>query len=129
VLQFDATELKDELARLRGALEGLQRVGVRLALNAGCVVDTDLSRLLAIEAFGVVKFARTGDSGAKAEAAWEPWSKSIAEARSLGKVAVATDIGMADIGVLLRLGVHYAQGDALSGWHADWNFDFAEAVL
>ena len=130
VLQFDAAELKGELARLRGALEALQRVGVRLALSADAVVDGELSKLLAIEAFGVVKFACQGDAQTKADAAWEPWSKSIAEARSLGKVTVAVGVaGMADIGVLLRLGVHYAQGETLSGWLADWNFDFAEAVL
>ena len=129
-LAFDATEMRAELPRLRSALESVQRVGVRLALNVGAGEDADLGKLFAIDAFGVIKFARAGETGAKAEAAWEPWSKAIAESRSLGKIVVASDVaGMADIGVLLRLGVHYAQGDALSGWLTEWNFDFAEAVL
>jgi hypothetical protein len=37
--------------------------------------------------------------------------------------------GIGDIGVLLKLEAHYVQGDALSGWLPEWNFDFAEAVL
>jgi EAL domain-containing protein (putative c-di-GMP-specific phosphodiesterase class I) len=90
----------------------------------------DLGKLLAIDAFGVVKFARAGDTDGKPEVAWEVWSSAIAEARSLGKIVVASGVaGMADIGVLLRLGVHYAQGEALSGWLTEWDFDFAEAVL
>ncbi|MHB8679610.1 MAG: response regulator [Rudaea sp.] len=129
-LEFDAAEVRGELRRLRGALEPVQRVGVRLALNVGIDAETDLGKLLGIEAFGVVKFVRAGDVDAKPESAWEPWSKAITEARSLGKIVVASGVaGMADIGTLLRLGVHYAQGDALSGWLAEWNFDFAEAVL
>ena len=129
-LEFDAAEVRVELPRLRGALEPVQRVGVRLALNAGVCDDADLGKLLAIDAFGVIKFARAGEAGAKPEGAWEPWSKAIAEARSLGKIVVASGVaGMADIGVLLRLGVHYAQGEALSGWLTEWTFDFAEAVL
>ena len=129
-LEFDAAEVRGELTRLRGALEHVQRVGVRLALNVGIDAGTDLGKLLAIEAFGVVKFERAGGADAKPEIAWEPWSKAIAEARSLGKIVVASGVtGMADIGMLLRLGVHYAQGDALGGWLTEWNFDFAEAVL
>src|SRR6185503_2131565 len=33
-LEFDAEEIRSELARLRGPLDAMQRVGVRLALNA-----------------------------------------------------------------------------------------------
>jgi DNA-binding response OmpR family regulator/EAL domain-containing protein (putative c-di-GMP-specific phosphodiesterase class I) len=129
-LEFDAADVRAELPRLRGMLEPVQRVGVRLALTAGSGFEADLGKLLALDAFGVIKFARAGAADAKPEAAWEPWSKAIAEARSLGKIVVASDVaGMADIGVLLRLGVHYAQGEALSGWLAEWDFDFAEAVL
>jgi hypothetical protein len=29
------------------------------------------------------------------------------------------------LAVLLRLGVHYVQGDILAGWSPEWNFDFA----
>jgi len=129
VLEFDAEGIRSELARLRGALESLQRVGVRLALTARKPVE-GLSKLFGVDAFGVVKFARAADANVKADAAWEPWSKALAEARSLGKVAVASGLaGMADIGILLKLGVHYVQGDVLSGWLSDWSFDFAEAVL
>jgi len=129
-LEFDAAEARTELPRLRGALEPVQRVGVRLALNVDAADAADLGKLLAIDAFGVVKFARAGDADTKPETAWEPCSKAIAEARSLGKIVVASGVaGMADIGVLLRFGVHYAQGDALSGWLAEWDFDFAEAEL
>ena len=73
---------------------------------------------------------RAGEADSAPDVAWEAWSKAIAEARSLGKIVVATGAaGMADIGVLLRMGVHYAQGEALSGWLAEWTFDFDEAVL
>ncbi|MGH8040654.1 MAG: response regulator [Rudaea sp.] len=130
VLEFDAAEVRPDPGRLRSALEALQRVGVRLALSADAGMAADLPKLLAIDAFDAVRLDRDGDAEAKPEAAWEPWSKVFAEARSLGKVTVAGGVaGMADIGVLLRLGVHYAQGEALSSWLADWNFDFAEAVL
>lgn len=129
-LEFDAAEARGELARLRGALEPVQRVGVRLALNVDASVEADLGKLLGIEAFGLVKLERAGGADAKPEAAWEPWSKTITEARSLGKIVVASGVaGMSDIGTLLRLGVHYAQGDPLGGWLTEWNFDFAEAVL
>ncbi|MCE7950663.1 MAG: response regulator [Xanthomonadales bacterium PRO7] len=129
-LEFEAAEVRAELPRLHAMLEPVQRVGVRLALNVGADAGADLGKLLALDAFGVVKFARAGESDSVPDAAWEPWSKAIAEARSLGKIVVATRVaGMADIGVLLRMGVHYAQGEALSGWLADWDFDFAEAVL
>ncbi|MBS0571172.1 MAG: response regulator [Proteobacteria bacterium] len=129
-LEFDAADMRNELPRLRSALEAVQRVGVRLAIVVSAGDQTGLHKLLGIEAFGVVKFARVGAATVKPEAAWEPWSKAIAEARSLGKVIVASGVsGMADIGVLLRLGVHYAQGEALGGWLDEWNFDFAEAVL
>jgi PleD family two-component response regulator/EAL domain-containing protein (putative c-di-GMP-specific phosphodiesterase class I) len=129
-LEFDAEEIRAELARLRGALDSLQRVGVRLALSARGAVEGGLSKLLAVEAFGIVKFARDGDAGTKADAAWERWSRPMAEARSLGKVTVASSLaGVGDLGVLLKLGAHYVQGDSLSGWLPDWSFDFAEAVL
>jgi PleD family two-component response regulator/EAL domain-containing protein (putative c-di-GMP-specific phosphodiesterase class I) len=129
-LELDAAEVRAELPRLRDVLESVQRVGVRLALNLGGSDEADFGKLLAIDAFGVVKLVRSGEADAKPEAAWEAWSKVIAEARSLGKIVIAGGVaGMADIGVLLRLGVHYAQGDALSGWMPEWNFDFAEAVL
>jgi PleD family two-component response regulator/EAL domain-containing protein (putative c-di-GMP-specific phosphodiesterase class I) len=130
VLEFDAEELRGELTRLRGALDSLQRVGVRLALNISGGIHGGVSKLLALDAFSMVKFAR-GDAAAKPEAAWDQqWSKAMAQARSLGKVTVACDIGgMADIGVLLKLGAHYVQGRMLSDWLPDWSFDFAEAVL
>ena len=115
---------------MRGALESLQRVGVRLALCVSNEVEGGLSKLLAVEAFSVVKFARRGDAAVKADAAWEPWSKPMAEARLLGKVTIACNLaGIGDIGVLLKLAAHYVQGDALCGWLSEWNFDFAEAVL
>jgi PleD family two-component response regulator/EAL domain-containing protein (putative c-di-GMP-specific phosphodiesterase class I) len=130
VLEFDAEGIRSELSRLRGALESLQRVGVRLALCASNDVEGGLGKLLAVEAFSVVKFARRGDAGVKANDAWEPWSKPMDEARSLGKITVACNLaGIGDIGVLLKLAAHYVQGDALSGWLPEWNFDFAEAVL
>jgi EAL domain-containing protein (putative c-di-GMP-specific phosphodiesterase class I)/GGDEF domain-containing protein len=127
-LEFDAEEIRGELARLRGPLDALQRVGVRLALN---VASTEgISKLLALDAFGVIKFARTGDAASKPEAAWEPWAKPLSEAKSLGKVTVACQLAnVADIGVLLRLGAHYVQADLLSEWLPDWSFDFSEAVL
>lgn len=129
-LEFDADEIRGELPRLRGPLDALQRVGVRLALNVASTEGEGVSKLLAIEAFSVIKFARTGDAATKPEAAWEPWSKPISEAKSLGKVTVACQIAnVADIGVLLRLGAHYVQGDLLGDWLPDWSFDFSEAVL
>ena len=74
--------------------------------------------------------AHEPSAGVKPEAAWEPWSKALAEARSLGKVVVARGVtNVADIGVLLRLGAHYVQGDLLCDWLPDWSFDFSEAVL
>ena len=130
VLEFDAEAIRSELARLRSALESLQRVGVRLALCVCNDVEGGLSKLLAVDAFSVVKFARRGDAEVKSAAAWEPWSRPMAEARSLGKVTVACGLAdLSDIGVLLKLSAHYVQGDALSGWLPDWKFDFAEAVL
>jgi EAL domain-containing protein (putative c-di-GMP-specific phosphodiesterase class I) len=130
VLEFEAVELRGDPARLRGALESLQRVGVRLAVNAGNDASEECARLLDMDALGVVRFARLGDADAGHQIAWEPWANTITKARSLGKVTVGVGTtGMADIGSLLRMGVHYAQGDALGGWLADWTFDFAEAVL
>jgi PleD family two-component response regulator/EAL domain-containing protein (putative c-di-GMP-specific phosphodiesterase class I) len=130
VLAFDASDLRAELPRIHAALEAVQRVGVRLSLNAGIDDAPGLDELLAVDALGVVGFRRVGDAQAAPEAAWEPWSRLIAQARSLGKTTVARGVtDVADIGLLLRMGVHYAQGDMLGGWLADWNFDFAEAVL
>ena len=127
-LEFDGDEIRAELARLRAPLDALQRVGVRLALNVA--TPDGIAKLLAVDAFTVLKFQRAGDANAKAEAAWEPWSKPMAEARSLGKVTVACGIAsMADMGVLLRLGTHYVQGDLLCEWLSEWSFDFSEAVL
>ena len=130
-LEFDAEEIRSELSRLRAPLDSLQRVGVRLALTVAGPVEGGLSKLLALEAFSVIKFARGGDAASKPEDAWEKtWSKAMAETRSLGKVTVASGIAnVGDIGVLLRLGAHYAQGDMLSEWLADWSFDFSEAVM
>lgn len=129
-LEFEADEVRAEPVRLHAVLEHVQRVGVRLALNVGTDPGADHGKLLALDAFGVVKFARAGEADSAPDVAWEAWSKAIAEARSLGKIVVATGAaGMADIGVLLRMGVHYAQGEALSGWLAEWTFDFDEAVL
>jgi PleD family two-component response regulator/EAL domain-containing protein (putative c-di-GMP-specific phosphodiesterase class I) len=127
-LEFDGEEIRTELARLRGPLDALQRVGVRLAMT---VASADgLSKLLAVEAFTMFKFLRAGGAEVKAEAAWEPWSKAMAEARSLGKVTIACGVAtMNDIGVLLRLGAHYVQGDLLCEWLHDWSFDFSEAQL
>lgn len=128
-LQLDAAEARAELARLRGALETLQRVGVRLALDLGIGHAEPMDKLFALEAFSVIKFARIS-AEAKAEEAWKGWATPLALARSLGKITVASRIaGMTDLTVLLKMGVHYAQGDTLSGWLGDWNFDFAEAVL
>jgi EAL domain-containing protein (putative c-di-GMP-specific phosphodiesterase class I) len=128
-LEMDAAEVRAELSRLRSALETLQRIGVRLALSLGTAPGDSFDKLLALEAFSVVRFGR-GEGAPKPEAAWERWATPLAQARSLGKITVATDVGgMADLGVLLRLGVHYAQGDVLSAWLREWNFDFAEAVL
>ena len=130
-LEFDADEIRGELSRLRGPLDSLQRVGVRLALAIAGPIEGGYGKLLGLDAFSVVKFARGGEAGTKPEAAWDAaWSKAMAEARSLGKVIVASRLaGMADIGVLLKLGAHYVQGDTLSEWLPDWSFDFAEAVL
>jgi PleD family two-component response regulator/EAL domain-containing protein (putative c-di-GMP-specific phosphodiesterase class I) len=129
-LELDAEEIKSDLSRLRGPLDSLQRVGVRLALVVRAGMESSLSKLLAVEAFNVVKFVRAGGEGVKADAAWERWAKPMSEARSMGKVAVACAVKeMADLGVLLKLGAHYAQGDLLSGWLPDWSFDFSEAVL
>jgi EAL domain-containing protein (putative c-di-GMP-specific phosphodiesterase class I) len=129
-LEFDAEEIRSELSRLRAPLDSLQRVGVRLALTVASPVEGGLSKLLALDAFSVIKFAR-GDAAGKPEDAWDKtWSKAMAEARSLGKVTVASGItNVADIGVLLRLGAHYLQGDMLSEWLAEWSFDFSEAVM
>jgi len=129
-LEFDAEEIRSELSRLRAPLDSLQRVGVRLALSVGhAMADAASSKLLALEAFSVIRFARGAD--AKPEVAWDKtWSKAMTEAKSLGKVTVASGIAnVGDIGVLLRLGAHYVQGDMLSEWLPDWSFDFAEAVL
>lgn len=130
-LEFDAEEIRAELPRLRAPLDSLQRVGVRLALTIDGANEGGYAKLLALDAFSVIKFARGGGAAAKPEDAWDKaWSKVMAEARSLGKVTVARGLaGMADIGVLLRLGVHYVQGDILCEWLPEWNFDFAEAVL
>lgn len=130
VLQFDAAELTGEAARLRGALEALQRVGVRLSLRVAPGIDGELSKLLALEAISVVEFARHEGVDGNPDSAWEPWSRAVAEARTLGKVTVARGVtSLSDMPALLRLGLHYAQGEALGAWLPDWNFDFGEAVL
>lgn len=130
VLEFDAEEIKSELARLRSGLESLQRVGVRLALSVRDGTQAGLDKLLAVEAFNVIKFARAGHEASKPDAAWGLWSGPIAEARSRGKTTVACGLReLGDVGVLLKLGADYVQGDILSDWLPDWSFDFAEAVL
>jgi EAL domain-containing protein (putative c-di-GMP-specific phosphodiesterase class I) len=131
-LEFDGEEIRGELTRLRGALDSLQRVGVRLAMTVTSALDAaSVSKLLSLEAFSVIKFMRAGDTATKAEAAWDTaWSKAMAEARTLGKVTVACDLAsVADMGVLLRIGAHYVQGDMLCEWLPEWSFDFTEAVL
>ncbi|MGA9334906.1 MAG: response regulator [Rudaea sp.] len=128
-LECDAAEARGRLARLRGPLDSLQRVGVRLVLDAKHADGTDIEKLLAIDAFSAVKLRRGGDAQIEPDAAWESWSRAINQARSLGKIVVAGDIaGIADLSVLLRLGVHYVQGEPLCAWLPGWTFDFNEAV-
>ncbi len=127
-LQLAASEVRGGLARLRDALTTLQRVGVRLVLEVRDLRDGAIDPLLEVEDFSIVKFARASEE-LNPDAAWEPWSHVVAAARTLGKITVACDVaGVADLGVLVRLGVHYAQGDSLSGWLSDWNFDFVEST-
>ncbi|GEM_PF-671176 len=128
-LQVSAAEARAELARLHGALENLQRIGVRLALDLGTPPPEAMERLFAVEAFSVIRFARPQVEG-KPDKVWETLAAPLSQARSLGKITVACQVaGMSDLAALLKLGVHYVQGDALSGWLSDWTFDFAEAVL
>ena len=129
VLEFEASEIRSELARLRSALDALQRVGVRLAFSVHDGIDTDIGKLLGVDAFSAVKLARIGEPKDSPENAWEPWANAISQARSLGKIVVASDIaGIADLSVLLKLGVHYVQGEPLCGWLSDWSYDFGESV-
>lgn len=128
-LEFEADEMRGELARLHGALESLQRVGVRLALSVRSGMESDVGKLLDVDAFNTVKFLRTGEPDGNSEKAWEPWATAITKARSLGKIVVAGDVGgIADLSVLLRMSVHYVQGDALCSWLPDWSYDFSEAL-
>jgi PleD family two-component response regulator len=127
-LQLSASEARSELARLHSILDNLQRIGVRLALDFGSSIE-GVERMLAVEEFRIVRFARPVVDG-KPDKVWETIAAPLAQARFLGKITVACAIaGMADLAILLKLGVHYVQGDALSGWLPDWTFDFAEAVL
>ncbi|HET8941684.1 MAG TPA: EAL domain-containing protein, partial [Rudaea sp.] len=129
VLEFEAGEVRNELARLRGAMEALQRVGVRLAFSVHDGSDTDIGKLLGVDAFSAVKLGRLGEANDSPENAWEPWSNAISQARSLGKIVVAGDIaGIADLSVLLKLGVHYVQGMPLCGWLPEWSYDFGESI-
>ena len=128
-LELDAGEMRTRLARLRAALDSLQRIGVRLVIDANPAQGTDIEKLLAIDAFSAVKLRRSGSAKTAADVAWEPWSNAISHAKSLGKIVVAADIaGIADLSTLLRQGVHYVQGEPICTWLPGWTFDFSEAV-
>jgi hypothetical protein len=83
--------------------------------------------LLQVEAIHVVRFLRPEDG--KAEVAWGRYANLFNEARALGKTVLASGIRQVDeLAVLMRLGVHYVQGDALGFWSSEWNFDFTTAA-
>jgi len=81
-----------------------------------------IHELLQVESINVVNFRRTEDADAK----WSERAAMVSEARSLGKTVLASGVRDVDeLGVVLRLGAHYVQADALAGWSAEWNFEFA----
>lgn len=127
-LELGAAEVAEAFLRLRNVLPDLQRAGVRLALDGRGESPAAITRLLDLEDLAFVKFAASADESA-AQAKWEPWSAAIAKARTLGKIVIACDVpSLSDLGVLVRLGVHYVQGDTLTPWMSDWTFDFPEAA-
>jgi PleD family two-component response regulator/EAL domain-containing protein (putative c-di-GMP-specific phosphodiesterase class I) len=128
-LQLGAAEVGDALLRLRGVLPELQRAGVRLALDGRGESPAVIEPLLDLEDFAFVKFAAASQDSS-AQARWEPWSRAVAKARTLGKIVIACDLpGLSDLAILVRLGVHYVQGDTLAPWLPDWTFDFSQAEL
>ena len=127
-LQFTAAEVSAAFTRLRKVLPDLQRAGVRLTLDGRGETPTAIAPLLDLEDFAFVKFSPPADE-LPAQAKWDLWSNPIAKARTLGKILISCDApSLSDLAVLVRMGVHYVQGDALAAWMPDWTFEFSEAA-
>jgi EAL domain-containing protein (putative c-di-GMP-specific phosphodiesterase class I) len=124
VLDFEAQELHARLAQAQPLLESLQRLGLRLGVELRSNDPGKARELLHAESINVVKFMRPDDSDA--EAAWNQHASLFKEARSLGKTVLASGVKhVKELPILLRLGTHYVQSDALAAWSSEWNFDFA----
>jgi len=125
VLVLMADEVHARLEQAPLALESLQRLGLRLGIELHEENSQIAHALLLVESINVVRFCRP--SGA--DDAWNRYTVLFNEARSLGKTVVASDVQrMSELGVLLRLGVHYVQGDVVAPWALEYNFDFAAVV-
>jgi EAL domain-containing protein (putative c-di-GMP-specific phosphodiesterase class I) len=122
VLRLNGQHVHAQLAQARPLLESLQRLGLRLGIDLCDEGSKVIHELLQVESINVVNFRRTEDADAK----WSERAAMVSEARSLGKTVLASGVRDVDeLGVVLRLGAHYVQADALAGWSAEWNFEFA----
>lgn len=126
-LEFDIADLIEQLPG-DAPIETLQRVGARLCLRAND--DSDRAqRWLQHAAFGVVRFERPNVSVGSGSP-WATATNRFAVVRGLGKIVIASGVqDMNDLGELLRSGAHYANGVVVCDWLADFDFDFAGAVL
>lgn len=127
-LFLPASEMHVRLTQIQSALEPLQRLGVRIGVE---IQDTDYKlghELLSIEVVQVVRFVRREDN--EPAVAWGHYTVLFNEARSLGKMVSACGVQHTDeLTALIRLGVHYVQGDMLGPWSSGWNFDFEQTGL
>ncbi|MCQ4163664.1 response regulator [Tahibacter harae] len=125
-LEFDIADLIEQQPG-DAAIEALQRVGARFCLRAND--DSERAqRWLQHAAFGVVRFERPAGDGPGSP--WAARANAFAAVRALGKIVIASGVqDMSDIGELLRSGAHYANGVVVCDWLADFDFDFAGAVL
>jgi EAL domain-containing protein (putative c-di-GMP-specific phosphodiesterase class I) len=125
VVVLMADEVHARLAQAPSALEPLQRLGLRLGIELHDEHSPIATAVLQIESINVTKFCRPAGT----DASWSQYTALFKEARSLGKTVVTSNVqDMSELAVLLRLGVHYVQGDVVAPWTAEYNFDFAAVV-
>ncbi len=97
------------------ALERLQIAGVRLCIG-GVVGSVEDLKLVALASVDAVRIDAAETEGQRID---PPRRRALDQALTHGKVTVvAGPIGAAEVGHLLRNGVHYLKSDALAAWAA-----------
>ena len=116
VLVLELAELGTEVRRFRAALEALQMIGVRLSVRGVNGAEAE-RQWVELPAFDLVVVAPPSTG---AERNWRAERGAcIARAVEHGKLVIAEGVAdTVELGELMRLGVHYAESEALSSWSA-----------